>query len=195
MKTDTYWGNIFRKGPPAEEELLLVLASNPFFEDLSKRELKKIERIVHRRTYTPGEEIFRENQPGAGMYIIKSGSVDVLMSLEGGGTRTLAHLEEGDFTGEMTLLDEAPRSASAVACEETEIIGFFRPDLFGLLERDPRLGLKIVLRLSHMMAERLRYTNREVRELERRIARANGENVEREAETEGTDDRTSPKRI
>ena len=184
MKTDAYWGNIFRKGPPAEEELLAVLASNPFFENLSKRELKKIERIVHRRTYMPGEEIFRENQPGAGMYIIKSGSVDILMSLEGGGARTLAHLEEGDFAGDMTLLDEAPRSASAVACEETEIIGFFRPDLFGLLERDPRLGLKIVLRLAHMMAERLRYTNRELQELERKIPEADGEKTEPEGKIE-----------
>jgi len=180
MKIDTYWGNIFRKGPPAREELLSVLAGNPFFEDLSKRDLKKIEHIVHRRRYMPGEEIFRENQPGVGMYIIKSGSVDVLMSLKDGGTRTLAHLEEGDFTGEMTLLDESPRSASAVACEETEIIGFFRPDLFGLLERDPRLGLKIVLRLAHMMAERLRYTNRELQELERKIPEADGEKTEPE---------------
>lgn len=173
MKTDTYWGNIFRKDPSAEEELLSILARNPFFEDLSKRELKKIERIVHRRRYMPGEEIFPENQPGVGMYIIKSGSVDILMGLEDGDTRTLAHLEEGDFTGEMTLLDEAPRSASAVACEETEIIGFFRPDMFGLIERDPRLGLKIVLRLAHMMAERLRYTNRELRELGRQAATEN----------------------
>ena len=56
----------------------------------------------------------------------------------------------------MSLLEDHPRSAQATAAVKTEVLGIFRPDLFDLLERNPRLGSKILMKLSQRLAHRLR---------------------------------------
>ena len=82
---------------------------------------------------------------------------------------------EGDFFGDQVLLDESARTASAVARSSTRAVGFFRPDLLELIERNPRLGLKIVMRLSHMISVRLRHTNRLLKEARDQARRAEAE--------------------
>lgn len=153
------WDNIFRKHEEEEEDLATILKRVPLFSGVNKRGLKKLEKIVHRRTYRRHETIFRQHELGLGLYIIRSGSVDILQERSDDAEHRLAHLERGDFFGEIALLIESPRSASAVATEPTELIGLFRPDLLELIERDPRLGVKMVLPLSRLLAERLRQTN------------------------------------
>ena len=151
------WDSIFRKR--TEEDLETILKCIPLFSNLSKRGLKKLEKIVHLRTYHRHETIFKQNELGLGMYIIRSGSVDIVQERRDGTEHPLAHLEHGDFFGEIALLIESPRSASAIASEATELIGLFRPDLLDLVNRDPRLGIKIILPLSQVLAERLRQTD------------------------------------
>ncbi|MCD6335437.1 MAG: cyclic nucleotide-binding domain-containing protein [Candidatus Latescibacteria bacterium] len=162
---NAFWSNIFKKKPEAEKSLSDILKSIPIFSGLSGSELKKVEQIVHLRNYRDQEVIFRQNEPGVGMYVIRSGEVDIVYDWGKPSARTLAHLETGDFFGEMALLDETPRSASAVAMEPSELIGFFRPDLLDLIERNPRLGVKIILPLSKLLGERLRRTNEKLQAL------------------------------
>ena len=83
--------------------------------------------------------------------------------------KELAILKDGDFFGEIALIDESPRSASAICRTDCQIIGFFRPDLFEIIEKHPRLGIKIVLKLAEIIAERLRRTNQEVTQLKAEI--------------------------
>lgn len=134
----------------------VVLKKMPIFEKLSHRELQAIIRILHAREYQPEEIIFRENEPGLGMYIIEKGKVAILSE---SAKLQLTELGNGDFFGEIALLDAAPRSATAIAKEPCRIFGFFQPDLFGLIERNPQLGVKIVLAISRLVCERLRQTN------------------------------------
>lgn len=166
MALDPIWGNIFRKKTSREEELISILKEVPIFEDLNRRELRQIERIVHNRTYAINEAVVEEGEPGMGMYIIRSGEVHVLQKTKEGEVQKLASYKEGDFFGDLALLDEAPRSASVIATEPCQMIGFFRPDLFDLIEQDPRLGLKIVLRLAQIIAARLRHTNEILKEIQ-----------------------------
>ena len=155
MSVDALWGNIFKDKKDSQDDLCDVLAEVPIFEGLSKSELRNIERIVHKRKFSKGEKIFKEGNPGLGMYIIRKGSIDILKELDGGGSLKIAHLEQGAFTGEFSLLNELPRSASAVACEDCEMIGFFRPDFLGLMDRNPRLGVKIAHKLGCFLTLRL----------------------------------------
>jgi CRP/FNR family transcriptional regulator, cyclic AMP receptor protein len=147
---------LFRKEKkePVVEALLKRI---PIFEDLSKRELMAVERILHQRDYVPEEIIFREDEPGLGMYMIESGRVSILSE---SAKLKIAEFSDGAFFGEISLLDDAPRSASAVATTSCRIYGLFRPDLFSLIERDPKLGLKIILHLASLIAQRLRDTNK-----------------------------------
>lgn len=143
----------------AEPDILAALKQVPLFEDLSRSELKKILRILHERTYQPGEVIFREGDPGAGMFIIRKGKVNIVIRRPDGSEQLLAPLTDRQFFGEMALLESAPRSASCVAAEKASLLGFFEPDLESLIERDARLGSKVVWNLARLMATRLRNMN------------------------------------
>ena len=146
-----------------------VIAKIPVFESLKPKELRQVASIVHRRNYKAGETIVCQNDPGLGMYVIESGDVDVLLE-ENGSTKQLVALHEGDFFGEIALLDESPRSATVVAHTEAALIGFFRPDLFDIIEKSPAAGLKIVLGLAQLLGERLRNSNLEISKLRAQLA-------------------------
>jgi CRP-like cAMP-binding protein len=146
-----------------------VLGRIPIFKDLTNCELDAIERILHQREYSTDEVMFRQGEPGMGMYIIQSGKTVVLTEPEG---VTLSELGEGEFFGEASLLSEAPRSATVIAKAPTRLLGFFQSDLFALIERNPRLGLKIVIRLAMFLGERLKSTNQQVLDLTEQLRQA-----------------------
>jgi len=164
MKADGIWSNIFRLGP-RKESLAENLQNIPLFHSLTPKELRILERVVHVRTYHAGEPIFVETEPGAGMYIIRSGRVDIVLNHKRENPLMLAELEAGDFFGEMALLGDTARSATAVARERSELIGFFHPDLIEIINIHPSTGAKISLGLAETLAERLRYTNAQLRDI------------------------------
>ena len=176
MNIDPLWSNLFRRDSKEKDELFNILKEVPIFQDLNRRELKKVDEILHRRTYATDESIVKEGELGVGMYIIVSGQVEILQLGDDGNKMRLASFSSGDFFGEQALLDESPRTASALALVPCEAVGFFRPDLLELIESDPRLGLKIVMRLSQMISVRLRHTNRMLKE-----ARDNAKAIEQES--------------
>ena len=193
MSSDPFWSNIFRRRDREETDVSEILQKIPIFQDLSRREIVKIESILHRRNWSADEAIVKEGDPGVGMYIIVSGEVQISQVGEGGVRLQLATLTSGDFFGEQALLDDSPRTASAYASETCRIIGFFRPDLLELIESNPRLGLKIVMRLSQMISVRLRHTNRLLKETRLREKQAlderkNAESALRDAVKEESDE-------
>jgi CRP/FNR family cyclic AMP-dependent transcriptional regulator len=164
MRPDGIWSNIFRLGT-RKESLAETLQNIPLFRDLSPKELKILERVVHIRTYDAGEPVFVETEPGAGMYVIRSGRVDIVLQYRSEKHLLLAELEPGDFFGEMALLGDTTRSATAVARERSELIGFFHPDLIDIINLHPGMGAKVSLGLAKTLAERLRYTNSQLRDI------------------------------
>jgi CRP-like cAMP-binding protein len=68
----------------------------------------------------------------------------------------IADLSSGDFFGEISLLNESPRSATVVAEKQSVLLGFFRSDLLGLMDSDPKLGVRLVYQIACIVAERLR---------------------------------------
>jgi CRP/FNR family transcriptional regulator, cyclic AMP receptor protein len=150
------WHSIFGHGKDSEPRLSRradLLARVPIFDNLTKRELGILDRILHRREYLQDEVIFRQGEPGMGMYVVQRGTVAIMSESE---NQQLFEMQEGDFFGEIALLDDAPRSATAVARTNCTVAGLFKPDLFDLIDRDPRLGVKIVVRLARHLSGRLR---------------------------------------
>jgi len=166
MDEDSYWTNIFKKKEKTEQDIYTVLSKIPIFRSLTNRELRAVERILHRRNYKPNETVFHENEPGMGMYIIASGKVYISAGVD---NKVLAVLSNGDFFGEMALLLETPRTATAAAHEQTQLLGFFQPDLFSLLQTKPKTGNKILLHLAQMIAERLKHSTIENRHLKNKL--------------------------
>jgi len=163
---DSFWGNIFRPRQKKEDPIITCLKRIPIFENLNRRELEALERIIHERVYKPGEVIFHQGDAGVGMYIIEKGVVQIIYEPT---NQLLAELTDGEFFGELALLDESPRSATAMAKTECKMLGFFQSDLFGLLERDPRLGVKIVLELARIIGERLKHSNEQISRLREEV--------------------------
>jgi len=166
MEEDTYWSNIFKKVEKEEKNIYTVLSKIPIFRGLTRKELRAIERILHRRSYKGEEVIFSEEEPGVGMYIIESGKVYITL---GKSKKVIAVLSNGDFFGEMALLLESPRTATAIAHEPTQLLGFFQPDLFSLLQTKPKTGKKILQHLAQMIAERLRQSSIENQYLKKKL--------------------------
>ncbi len=187
MPSDPFWSNIFRRRDKEEADIFDILKKVPIFQDLGRREFNKIESILHRRNWNADEVIINEGAPGVGMYIIVAGEVRITQVGEDGVQQQLAILTGGDFFGEKALLDESPRTASAYASETCKIIGFFRPDLLELIESNPRLGLKIVMRLSQMISVRLRRTNRLLKEARMRVKQVEEESKGAELEQRETE--------
>ncbi len=166
---DPFWGRLFNHQQEKKETLFEVLQRIPIFQDFNQREFAKIEDILHHRNFATGEAIVREGEKGVGMFIILSGQVQILHAGTEGQSTILATLGPGDFFGEQALLDESPRTASALALEPCQAIGFFRPDMLEVIDRNPRTGLKVIMRLSQMISFRLRQTNRLLKEARERV--------------------------
>ncbi len=175
---DFIWSNIFKRDSRDKDDPIVTMRNVPLFSELKNLELREFLRISHIRTYQPNETIFFEGEPGVGMYIIQKGRVKIQKHLNGEKqSMTLAELTDGDFFGELALLDDSPRSATAVAAVETKVIGIFRPDLIALFDRKPKLGIKVLFKLADMIGQRLKATNDELQRLRDKLKEC--ENVER----------------
>lgn len=144
------WKNLVRRDPETEEDDLL--GAIPLFADLTPRELDTVQRLLHRRDYVAGESIFQQGEPGLGMYIIARGTVSIQSEPSG---RELVQLSDGHFFGEIALLNEVIRTATARAKTDCTLLSLFQPDLLGLLDRTPRLGVKVLLALARLIGLRL----------------------------------------
>jgi CRP/FNR family cyclic AMP-dependent transcriptional regulator len=164
MKADGIWGNIFRL-ERKKDALAEILKNVPLFKDLTTKELLILEKLIHNRTFEAGEPVFVESEPGSGMYVIRTGRVDVVLKHKSEQPLVLAELETGDFFGEMALLGDSARSASAICRERSELIGFFHPDLEEIINLHPAMGAKITFGLAKTLSDRLRYTNAQLRDV------------------------------
>jgi CRP-like cAMP-binding protein len=180
------WRNIFSERVVREGSTEEVLSKVPAFASLTTRELKEVAAIVHKRQYRAGEPVFYQGDPGLGMYIVQEGEVSISLTGKDTEQEELVVLTEGDFFGEIALLDESPRTANAVCKSDCVLIGFFRPDLFELIEKKPRLGIKIVLKLAEIVAQRLRRTDKELSKVKAQLDRVQKKEVEHNAKEEKT---------
>lgn len=154
------WGNIFSYlNLSKQESETEILRKIPIFQDLSNREFKIIAKILYERVYEVGEYMFETGQPGAAMFIIKEGAIQITRTSKSGEELVLATIGNGEFVGELALLDSSPRSASAFVIKQTLALAIFRSDLEKLFESSPELGNKVMRRLATVIGMRLKATN------------------------------------
>jgi signal transduction histidine kinase len=103
------------------------------------------------RRFAPGEHLFHSGEAPSGMYIIDSGRVEVFVPVDGGEPKVLAELGPNDTVGEMAVLDDVTRSASARAAEETVTRFLEREELLRLLEARPAIALGFIREFVHRM--------------------------------------------
>lgn len=152
MAESSFFRNLFVRHK-RERSNAEVLAGIPLFENLSGKELNLLAAMVHERSYAAGEMICEQGTPGAAMYIVKTGTVELYrQDAQGRQVRRLGLLGEGTFFGEDALLDGSVRFMSARAVDPTEALVFFRADLDQIVARMPVTGTKILRKLAWVIS-------------------------------------------
>ena len=131
-----------------------LLANIPLFESLTQEDLNGLTVRLEERDYAPGEVIFNQGDEGSSLFVIEEGAVDICYG-EGAGIVTLATLFNGQYFGELSRFDGAPRSATATAVKPTHVIRLDRDDLVDFVHKNPAAALRII----EEMGDRLRQTN------------------------------------
>jgi CRP/FNR family cyclic AMP-dependent transcriptional regulator len=160
ITASSFWSNLF-KTPAERDQIKEVLSSMLPFQDLSSRDLEQLLMIVHNRVYAENEFIFNQGDPGIGLYVIQEGEVMIERKLDQNHKYILAKFNKGDFFGELALLDEEARSASAISTTTSKLAVIFKPDLDDFIEKFPKKGIKILRGLSQIVAIRLRNINQD----------------------------------
>lgn len=115
----------------------------PMFQELDDHTLREIGNAAVEQRWEAGQEIVREGDTGVGMFIVRSGKVEIVQAHDG-KTEKVRELGPGDVFGEMALLDEFPRSATVRAIEPTTCLGITRWHFRGILESHPAIALKLL---------------------------------------------------
>jgi CRP/FNR family cyclic AMP-dependent transcriptional regulator len=137
---------------PSLGERVEVLARTRIFGGLSRRRLRKLARLCIERTWEPGATLIEEGTTGLGLYLLTAGEVVVFRG-QGPARLELARLHAGDLLGEIALVDEQPRSATAVAVLPTRCLLVTRDDFRTLTRRDPEIAWCVVPVLSERIRD------------------------------------------
>ena len=130
-----------------------VLTSVPLFAGLDARAIEGLAGFAFQKAFRQGELIVEEGRTANGLFIIVSGSAEVIKGLGASQPRTVAKLGAGEPIGEMALLGEWPRSASVRALEDTECLGIDRWIFLDHLDKEPKLALRMLQILALRLAE------------------------------------------
>jgi len=129
----------------------------PLFRHLEYGQVLRVLSATSTCSYAPGEVVLREGQPGDALYVILSGRVRLARA----GT-PLAELGPGAHFGELSLIDNAPRSATALVLTEARLLGLEREELYRLVKREPEIAVKLLWSFSETLSERLRQTTEDM---------------------------------
>jgi len=148
--------------PDSAQARLAILAPMPLFAHCNERELRAVAQATRPRRFPRSSVIFEQGEPGTELFLVISGSVEIVKH-----GRPMALLGPGSNFGEMAMLDEPQRSATAVAATDCELMVIPREAFFALLKGDPMLAVKVLWNLTLRLSAHLRVTSDRLATLER----------------------------
>ena len=135
-----------------------VLRTVPIFSELSDEDIASLAHLALRKRYPKDTVVFFENEEGDFFFTILEGRIKVTILGDDGREVILSVLGPGDFFGEMALLDNEPRSATAIAVEESELLSLHRTDFQSVLNENK----SITSALIRVLSARLRRANHQI---------------------------------
>lgn len=121
-----------------------ILANIPFFKGLSPEQADHLAALLENESAPKGAHLFRRGDPGDTVYIVQSGQVELYI-VDNYGDRIVLHIAEpGEVFGEVSFLDDGPRTANAAALEDAELLSLSREHLKVFLERHPAAAMELL---------------------------------------------------
>ena len=127
-----------------------MLADVELFEHVSEEDRARLAEFIDLRQLAAGDTLFRTGEPGDSLYIVRSGEIELFIKDTAGQKIALAEAGVGEVFGELALLDRGPRTATAVALHDTELLALDRDDLLMLFQKSPNAALRLLAAMSHM---------------------------------------------
>ena len=127
-----------------------LLARIPLFELLDENDRDLLASSIEYITVPEGKTLFEVGQPGESIFVVNSGEIELFIKDNAGQKITLGVANKGDFFGELSLLDSGPRSATAVALVDSELLTLGRDDLILLFTKKPEAALNMLAAMSGM---------------------------------------------
>jgi uncharacterized membrane protein len=127
-----------------------LLAGIEMFELLHEDDRRALADVVDSIKLKPGEILFQAGEPGESLFTVRSGSIELFIKDNVGQKIVLTIAEEGDLFGELSLLDSGPRTATAVALTDVELLVLDRDDLLLLFQKRPDAALNMLAAMSAM---------------------------------------------
>jgi len=128
-----------------------TLRKVPLFSQLAPSDLERVSEISRERAYPRNSVILFEDDPGDALYVVALGQVKVVLIGEDGREVILSVMGEGEFFGEMALVDDEPRSAHVIAMEDSTLLVLRREDFQGILKQTPGIALALLRELSRRL--------------------------------------------
>jgi len=142
-----------------------VLSQVYLFRELTPGEMERLLSISKEKKVKKNEVVFREGDIGDAFYLIVTGGVRISTFVPGVGEEALTILREGEYFGEMALIDDAPRSASAIANDDTMLLYIGKDDFRKLLERQTDIAYKLLWIFTKTLSARLRKTDEQLKSI------------------------------
>jgi len=146
---------------------MAVLEANRLFAGLDPEELRAVKQAAQERSFVAGQQIFKEGDEGDGIYFVAEGSVQISTAVGESERRVLIRIQPGDFFGEMAVVDNQPRSATATAEEDSQLWFVPSAEMLAMMSRCPRIAVNLVREFSHRMREFNRHYVQETLQAER----------------------------
>ncbi len=137
------------------DERLSLLRQVSLFKGLSRKLLLKLLLDLVEKEYQQGDLIFAEGDTGKALYIILNGSVEIVKRCSN-QDRVLAILSAGSFFGELALIDQVPRFASATATEKTTLLIMYKSYFDNLLKADNAISSRLLLNIVEILTAYVR---------------------------------------
>jgi CRP-like cAMP-binding protein len=138
-----------------DQELLRTV---PIFSELSDKDIESLARVASRKKCPKDTVVFFENEEGDSFFMILQGRIKVTILGDDGREVILSVLGPGDFFGEMALLDNEPRSATAIAVEDSELLSLHRNDFQHVLGENAGITTALI----RVLSARLRKANHQI---------------------------------
>jgi len=137
------------------------LRDSDLFGALSPPDRERLRSLFHHRSFRSGQVIFLKGDQGFGLYLIRSGRVKISVVDRDGTELIFTYLSSGDLLGDIAILDGRPRSATAIATEDTAMLYLERGEFLSFLRSSPQACIDII----GMLCQRLRRVSRQLEEL------------------------------
>lgn len=151
-----------------KEEHRFDVTEFDLFREIDEQTVNILRGFLGERSLEPNEAVFQQGDEGDEIFLVRRGSVRILLPLDRGKFHHLATIGRGDFFGELAFLDKGARSANAVTKTATDLYILSRSRLNELSHSNPGFGVQIFARLAHAIALRLRQADAELRMLQER---------------------------